>query len=707
MRRGLVRKSLAGTLQLLTGAVIALIIMVFGISYALLSNAISQADRMGSSTNYGSTLASLLARPISLGDYAPVEQSIRDSELPSFVCGIHVLTPGGKAIASVDNAKSPRCHHPKNVLSLNFPIKTAETLGVGNSREQGEVILSVETDDLKIAAIRSALVAFVGGFSIFFLLLNLNRISVDLALISLRESVAAVASKPNIEDALGSEDYAGDLAASAPREIQPLLEKLGSLYRSYAKASGDIRAGQVARQVDHDIRSPLAALEMASSSKNIPESDRLILRLATRRIRDIANDLNGKFGARRNEITNNEDSPNSPQLLPVLIDEIVTELRLRYRPRRGLDITTNLDASNYGLFAAVDPAKFRRIMSNLIQNAVEAIPDGNVGSVSVRSGMKDGKVLISITDTGDGIAPEVLPKLGARGATFGRINGSGLGLFSAKEMLTQWGGTIEIQSQLGEGAKVSITLPIADAPDWFVPKLEFEEGSHLVVLDDDQSIHQIWDERLSNWVETRALALHHISSAGEFRQWSVENKDVAQKARYLVDFELIGETETGLSLVKELGMANRSILVTSRYDEQDVRTACDADRIRLIPKGLAPYVPVQMKEGEIRAVLIDDQKLTHQVWQMAAESVGRRILTAFDVNAIDENPVKPATPIFVDRHLAGDLRGEDVLRRLHERGFINLYLATGDELTADEKAEISFVKGVIGKRVPPQVYGDV
>jgi signal transduction histidine kinase len=702
--RLLARKSLAGTLQLLTGAVIALIIVIFGISYACLSNAISHEDRMGSSTNYGSTLASLLARPISLGDYAPVEQSIRDSALPYFVCGVHVLSSDGKTIASVDNAQAPHCHHSQDLLSLNFPIRTADTLGTGGSRKHGDVVLSVEMDDLRISALRSALAALVGGLSIFFLLLNLNRISVDLALMPLRKSVSAVASSSHLEEALGNDEYAGDPTASAPREIQPLLEKLVSLYRAHAKASGDIRAGQVARQVDHDIRSPLAALEMASSSKNIPEAERVILRLATRRIRDIANDLSGKFREKRIDLTTDEPV-SSPQLLPVLIDEIVTEMRLRYRQRGGLEITTNLDASNYGLFAAVDPAKFRRVISNLIQNGVEAIPDGRDGSVIVRSETKDGKALIKITDTGIGVAPEILPLLGTRGTTFGKAKGSGLGLFHAKEMANLWGGTLDIESKLGQGTSTLLTLPSADAPPWFVPKLELEEGSHLVVLDDDESIHQIWDERLSRWTAKGAIHLTHVSSAQEFRQWFAENESIARRAKYLVDFELIGEEETGLSLVKENGVAERAILVTSRYDERDVRSSCDEDQIRLIPKGLAPFVPISVESREICVVLIDDDKLTHDVWQMSAESVGRRILAVADIGAIEGHSIAAGTPIFVDRNLAGNSRGEDVLRLLHAHGFTNLYLTTGDQLTNEEKLKIPFVREVVGKRVPPQVFG--
>ena len=207
--RLLARKSLAGTLQLLTGAVIAIIIVIFGVSYAWLSNEISHADRLGSSTNYGRTRRACL-RGRSAGRLCAGRESLRDSALPPFICGVHVLTPGGKAIASVDNTHSERCHNPRDLLSLSFPIQTAETLGAGGSRKQGDVVLSGGKQMISESRPYALMFAAVlGGFSIFFLLLMLNRISVDLALTPLRESVLAVASSPNIEDTLGNDEYAG------------------------------------------------------------------------------------------------------------------------------------------------------------------------------------------------------------------------------------------------------------------------------------------------------------------------------------------------------------------------------------------------------------------------------------------------------------------------------------------------------------------
>lgn len=652
-----------------------------------------------------------MARPISLGDYTLVEQSLHDSTLPPFLCRVRVINPSGASIASVENADSKLCHNPKEVNERSFPIRAAGLQDFQGTQSPGQVLLTVEMDDLRATANRSVWVALLAGGTILFILLNINRVAVDWALTPLRRAVTVASSGEAGGGGFEIGDHGGPLSA-APREIQPLLGKLASLYSAYAKAEGDIRAGKVARQVAHDIRSPLAAMEMVSGLKDVPEIERILMRQATQRIRDIANDLSGRFresvgpgsigwvGSGPDDVAS---AAPIPVLLPVLIDEIVTEMRLRYRSRDGLDISANLDESTYGIFATLAPSAFRRVLCNLIQNAVEAIP--GAGTVSVRSELRDGAAIITVVDTGQGIEASVLPRLGERGATFGKPNGSGLGLNHAMEMVRLWGGRLVIESQPDQGTRVRLTLPLADAPAWFVPRLELEPGSHLAILDDDQSIHRIWSKRLSFWVGRGTIAVTHFSSAQALRQWFMSHPALARRSRYLLDFELIGEDDTGLTLTKSLGIESRTILVTSRYEERAVRGPCEEGGIRLIPKGLAPFIPIQVNEKKICAVLIDDDSLTHRTWQMVAAKAGTRILTLMNPSDLANHSPDLDTSIFVDRNLGDGMRGEDVLHELHFRGFTRLYLFTGDTLSEEETLQLDFVSGVVGKTVPEVLYG--
>ncbi|MFA6521932.1 MAG: ATP-binding protein, partial [Candidatus Gracilibacteria bacterium] len=214
---------------------------------------------------------------------------------------------------------------------------------------------------------------------------------------------------------------------------------------------------QVSAQVAHDIRSPLAALDMAvKDTAQIPEEQRIIIRSAVSRIRDIANSLLEKHrnvaktdSADANDSARGVAEPAGVYLLSSLIDPLITEKRLQFRSKIGVDIDAHLGSSSYGLFAKVQPTEFKRVLSNLINNSVEAL-DKN-GSVILKLSCREGKITITVRDTGKGVSPEVLAKLGTRGETHGKSGGSGLGLYHARTSLESWGGTLNISSELGKG----------------------------------------------------------------------------------------------------------------------------------------------------------------------------------------------------------------------------------------------------------------
>ena len=59
-----------------------------------------------------------------------------------------------------------------------------------------------------------------------------------------------------------------------------------------------------------------------------------------------------------------------------------------------------------------------------------------------------------------------------------------------------------------------------------------------------------------------------------------------------MDYELICATETGLDLIEELGIQKQSILVTSHYEETEIRSRCEKQGILLIPKSMSGFVPI-------------------------------------------------------------------------------------------------------------------
>jgi signal transduction histidine kinase len=353
-------------------------------------------------------------------------------------------------------------------------------------------------------------------------------------------------------------------------------------------------------QVAHDIRSPLAALEVVSRNvAQLPEDKRILIRSAVGRIRDIANNLLERHRAQTAGVGDSTalSAPDtaSPQLLSSLLDPVVSEKRLQFRSHFRVEIELRLDASSYGLFAAVQPVEFKRLVSNLVNNAVESFGE-SAGAVSVGLSSRDGRALVSVQDNGKGIPPEVLAKLGRRGETHGKAGGSGLGLHHARTSAESWGGSLEIASGVGKGTTTTVLLPLAPAPDWFVPELRLTPGKPVVILDDDASIHQVWQGRLDALkAGARGVEVVHVSTPDEIRAWVKGNEAKARQALYLFDYELLGYRETGLSLAEEFAIGERVVLVTSRYEEPEVLTVCRRLKARLIPKGLAGSVPMRLE----------------------------------------------------------------------------------------------------------------
>jgi len=469
--------------------------------------------------------------------------------------------------------------------------------------------------------------------------------------------------------------------------------------------------GKVAQQVAHDIRSPLAALDSALRDlAPLPEETRVLVRGAVGRIRDIANDLIGKSRMSSSDGANAAPSPTdaavearSAQLLSSLLDAIVTEKRLQFRSRLGVEIDFRHDASSYGLFAEVHPSEFKRVISNLVNNAVEAIPTR--GLVTVRLTRETDKVEIRVSDDGKGIPKEVLARLGRRGETHDKPGGSGLGLYHAKANVDAWGGQLAITSEVGKGATVAIRLPRAPSPEWFVSSLALSPGAAVVILDDDTSIHQIWQGRFeSARAKERGIEILHISTPDELRSWVRTNESKTQDALFLMDYELLGHLETGLSLAEELGVGDRTILVTSRFEEKGILADSQRLKVRLIPKPLAGFVPIHVAEEiapqRLDAVLIDDDPLARMTWKLAASRAAKTFQPYSTIAEFLQaaGGIARETPIYVDAELANGVDGAEASRSIHALGFREIYLATGHE--AAKFSSFKHLRGVVGKEPP-------
>lgn len=197
----------------------------------------------------------------------------------------------------------------------------------------------------------------------------------------------------------------------------------------------------------------------------------------------------------------------------------------------------------------------------------------------------------------------------------------------------------------------------------------------------------------------------HVSTPAMLEQVFKEQKPEL----YLVDYEFLGESETGLDVIERLGIASKAVLVTSRYEEPQVAEHCIRLGMKLISKRISSLVPILFEEpmhdskkfnttssigddsiirtrssSEARydAVHIDDNSLSRRTWLLSSKSKNVTLLSLEHPRDFDKiaNAISKTTPIYIDYEFGeGEITGLEFSKTLFSRGYTKLYLSTGHD----------------------------
>lgn len=143
---------------------------------------------------------------------------------------------------------------------------------------------------------------------------------------------------------------------------------------------------------------------------------------------------------------------NFARYMNALADEIRTEIA-----ERGVKLELGNPPPEVDV--RIQPQRLSRLFYNLLNNAVDEMPDG--GKIFLRFAVEGNAVRVEVEDTGRGIAPEIAESLFQPFATHGKAHGTGLGLTICKRIVEDHGGKIWAQSAPGRGATFCFTLPLA------------------------------------------------------------------------------------------------------------------------------------------------------------------------------------------------------------------------------------------------------
>ena len=247
------------------------------------------------------------------------------------------------------------------------------------------------------------------------------------------------------------EEYSQQLEVLVEKRTRQLKEAQEQLIKSERLAT----IGQVAAMVGHDLRNPLTGINGAAYYLKTKLGQKLdmkskemfeIIERDVRHANKIINDLMEYSREIRLEFT--ETTPKSIMNDALSLVEIPKNLQIE-------DLTQNEPKMK------MDIDKMKRVFSNFIKNAVDAMSEG--GKLAISSRKSDGNVEIMFVDTGMGMAKEVMEKLWTPFFTT-KAKGMGLGLAICKRIIENHGGKISVESIVGEGTTFTVTIPIEPKP---------------------------------------------------------------------------------------------------------------------------------------------------------------------------------------------------------------------------------------------------
>ncbi len=151
---------------------------------------------------------------------------------------------------------------------------------------------------------------------------------------------------------------------------------------------------------------------------------------------------------------------------PIDVGELLTDVQTSFSGQAeaaGIDLQVETDGDPRAMTIPADGGRLDQVLGNLVTNALRYTPEG--GTITLRGKPVDGGVLITVSDTGEGISGEDLPAIfdrfwkGDRSRTHASGAGSGLGLAIARQLVNAHGGRIDVESELGQGTTFTIELP--------------------------------------------------------------------------------------------------------------------------------------------------------------------------------------------------------------------------------------------------------
>ena len=308
---------------------------------------------------------------------------------------------------------------------------------------------------------------------------------------------------------------------------------------------------------------------------------------------------------------------------------------------KGLELAAEFVPPDAALAVRGDPFRLRQVITNLVGNAIKFTEEGEV-IVRIELLAHDAQGLqlsLGVRDTGIGIAPEALGRIfesfsQADGSTTRKFGGSGLGLAISRRLLDLMGGSIEVESELGEGStfRIALHLPPArrDVPD--ATAAGALAGLRMLVVDDNATNRHILQRQLGAWrVEVDCAA----SGAQALALLDASQRDARPYDAAILDMHM--PQMDGIALACAIrARAEHAALHMVMLSSSHV----DLDPQQRLATGIARFVNKPIRRADLLSV-VTSALAREQVDPLAQRSPPRNVQSrlAGTVLLVEDNPV--------------------------------------------------------------------
>ena len=350
------------------------------------------------------------------------------------------------------------------------------------------------------------------------------------------------------------------------------IDKLYETFKSYLKKSEeaemakrsaiiDRKVASIAYKVRHDIKASLYIAEN-KLSKIPPELSHIssAFKSIFHRICNIAEDI-PQF--KEPSLIEEDDVHELKNFHTAsIVSEIINEFSTSSLIGKKIIFNLEYKGKSFYSFCRVDITKFKRTLVNLIKNSLDAIFLD--GTIDILLSNDEDFLYMSIKDMGIGMTKAQLEKVGQPGTTFKGKGGTGLGVSSAIENIKKWKGTLKIESIYGAGSTIKITLPLSEENMLLPTQIFIEPNTEVIVADDDPLCLDLYREKFSKRkFKEKGIRFTFIDNTNDLKKALAQSKKTGWNYFLLSDQNFYKEKDTGMDIIKELNVLEKSILITS------------------------------------------------------------------------------------------------------------------------------------------------